>query len=68
MLDKKRRVTSIVLISAIILTLVSALMIKNGFLVLLCIIIEFCAYVWYMASYIPFARKSIVKCLTLVVK
>ena len=62
MIDKTRLYTSIVFLAALIMTLVSALIIQSGWLVLLFLIIQMCAYVWYVASYIPFARDCLRSC------
>jgi len=62
MIDKSRLFTSIVFLAALIMTLVSALIIESGWLVLLFLIIQVCAYIWYAASYIPFARDCMKGC------
>ena len=62
MIDKTRLFSSLVFLGALIMTLVSALWIESGWLVLIFLIIQFLAYVWYVASYIPFARDLLKGC------
>ena len=59
----RRRVASIVFIGALIGTLVSALVFGSKLLVLLFLMIQIPAYLWYCASYIPFAQDCIKSCL-----
>lgn len=63
MADKERRITSIIFISALIMTIVSAVLFESRLLVLLCLIVQIPAYIWYVATYIPFARDCILNCL-----
>jgi hypothetical protein len=55
MADKERRITTIVFFGAMIMILISVYVLKSKLLVLIFLIVEVCAYVWYTASYIPFA-------------
>jgi hypothetical protein len=48
--------------------LVSAYVFDSALLVLIFLIVEFCAYTWYVASYIPFARDCIKGCLKNIIK
>lgn len=64
MTDKTRIWTSIIFFTALFLTLFSALVLKNGLLVFIFLIIQFSAFVWYCASYIPFARDCIKGCIS----
>lgn len=57
-----RWLAAMLYVGAMILTLVSAFYAKSAFITLLCIIAQFCAMVWYVASYIPFGRRMIAKC------
>ncbi|KRX07341.1 hypothetical protein PPERSA_06956 [Pseudocohnilembus persalinus] len=59
MKNKERLITSIIFFTSMVMTLLSALVFKIPILVLVFIIIQFCSYVWYVASYIPFARGCI---------
>lgn len=63
MVDKERRICSIIYVCALTGTLVSALVLHSKLLVLLCLIVQIPAYIWYCASYIPFARDCIKSCL-----
>jgi hypothetical protein len=54
--DKKRWITSTIWFLAMIGTLFSALVLKAPALVLSCIIVQVCAFTWYIASYLPFGR------------
>jgi len=54
---------SVIYLTTLILTLVLAFTTKNGILVILCLAVQFCAMVWYAASYIPYGRAMIKKML-----
>ena len=62
MFQKKRRLTSIVFLASIVMTLVSALMFKNAWLVLLFMILQYTSFFWYSLSYIPYGRNIFCKC------
>ena len=59
----KRRVASIIFLGALIGTLVSALVFESKLLVLAFLMIQIPAYIWYCASYIPFAQDCIKSCM-----
>ncbi len=61
MTEKTRMWTTSVQFGSMIGVLVSALVLKVALLVLIFLILEVGAYVWYVASYIPFARDCIKK-------
>lgn len=63
MVDPERRVCSIIFACALTGTLVSALVFHSKLLVMLCLLVQIPAYIWYCASYIPFARDCIKSCL-----
>jgi hypothetical protein len=63
MVDPDRRICSIIFACALAGTLVSALVLHSKLLVLLCLVVQIPAYIWYCASYIPFARDCILGCL-----
>jgi Got1/Sft2-like family len=63
MVDKERRITTIVFFSAMIMVFVSCYALHSKLLVLIFLIVEICAYIWYAASYIPFAQNCIKGCL-----
>ncbi|CAF0944505.1 unnamed protein product [Adineta steineri] len=56
MFDSSRLIATIVFLASIVMTLISALVIKSGILVLIFVIVQFLALGWYTISYIPFAR------------
>lgn len=58
MFDEKRRVATIVYLSALVATLVIALWQgkKLVILVLLLVVVQFLALIWYTLSYIPYGR------------
>lgn len=63
MVDEKRRTTSIVFGSALLGTLVSAILLDSRLLVFVCLMVQIPAYIWYCASYFPFAQDCIKACL-----
>lgn len=62
--DKKRRITSIVFFGSMIMTLISVLFFKSAMMTLIFIFIQVCAYIWYMASFFPWGREILLKCLS----
>ncbi|CAF4404853.1 unnamed protein product [Rotaria sp. Silwood2] len=56
MFDPSRCIATLVFLVCVVMTLVSAIAIKIAALVLLFIILQFLALLWYTLSYIPFAR------------
>ena len=67
MFDEKRRWTSIVLFSSILLTLFVAFALDSlGFfqaiLLLICVLIQFGALFWYIIILIPYGRKMVCGC------
>ena len=63
MADPERRYTSIIFVGALIGTMVSSLFFHSKLLVLLFLIIQIPAFIWYTATYIPFAREFLISCL-----
>ena len=64
MFAKTRVLITIVFLLAIVMTLISAFAFKNGWLVLLFVIIQYCAFIWYSLSYIPYARTAVINSLS----
>jgi 1,4-dihydroxy-2-naphthoate octaprenyltransferase len=62
MFKRKRIITTIVFLLSIVMTLVSAIVIKKPILVIIFILIQYCAYFWYSLSYIPYGRDIFCKC------
>jgi hypothetical protein len=48
---------------ALLGTLVSAMLFDSRLLVFLCLMVQIPAYIWYCASYFPFAQDCIRSCL-----
>ena len=67
MTDKTRLAAGVIFIGSLIMTLISALVFKKALLVLIFLIIQICAYIWFVASYIPFARNCLKGCLKRIV-
>ena len=63
MVDEKRKLTTIVFVSALFGTLISAILFDSRILVFLCLIVQIPSYIWYCASYFPFAQDCIKSCL-----
>ena len=57
-----RAICTIVYFVSMALTLFVALYVQSGLLTLLCAAIQFCALVWYMLSYIPYAQNCLCSC------
>merc|ERR1712062_624642 len=62
MFAKTRAVATIVMLTALLLTLCSAFWWKKGVLALMFAIIQFMGMTWYAISYIPYARDAVLKC------
>ena len=63
MVDNERRITSALFIGALLGTLFSALVLESKIAVILCLVVQIPSYIWYCATYIPFARDCIKSCL-----
>lgn len=63
MFDSKRRWTSVIFLTAMVMVLVSALVFQNALMTLVFIVIEVSAFVWYVASYVPWGRNCLVGCI-----
>ena len=59
MVDDKRKVTSLVFVGALAGTLISAIWLESRLLVLLFLLVQIPAYIWYCASYFPLAQDCI---------
>eukprot|EP01118_Nematostelium_gracile_P003888 TRINITY_DN1454_c0_g1_i1.p1 TRINITY_DN1454_c0_g1~~TRINITY_DN1454_c0_g1_i1.p1 ORF type:complete len:166 (-),score=12.07 TRINITY_DN1454_c0_g1_i1:21-518(-) len=59
-----RIITSVVFVLAMALTLVAAFVLRLSILVVVAVVIQFCALTWYAMSYIPFARTLCKNCLS----
>lgn len=61
--DKKRRIASSIFLASMVMTLVSALVLHKPFLTLIFVVVQFCAFVWYIASYVPWGRDCLTGCI-----
>ena len=61
MMAPVRLFASIVYLASIVLTMFSALVLEHAILTVLLMLVQFCALLWYCASYIPFGRELITK-------
>jgi len=59
---ESRWIAASIYLGAMVMTLVAAFGMQHAEITVLCIILQFCAGVWYMLSYIPFGRKMLAKC------
>ena len=57
MIKPVRMWTTIVFFVAMICTIVFALTLPIVPLILTCVVVQMCAYIWYSLSYIPFAQR-----------
>lgn len=62
MADPTRAIATVAMLFFICLTLIAGLVWKNAGLCLLFFICQYLASLWYMLSYIPFARDAVKKC------
>lgn len=63
MFEETRLVATIVYLSAIVLTVVAAVVAKSPPFCIVCCIIQYLAMIWYGLSYIPYARNMVKNCL-----
>ena len=63
MFKDKRLIATIVMLTALVLTLCAALWWNKKPLAVLFVIIQYFAMAWYCLSYIPFARDAVKKCI-----
>jgi len=62
MVDPTRAVATGLMVLFTILTLIAGLVLRNAGITLICFICQYTACIWYMLSYIPFARNAVIKC------
>ena len=53
---------TLVYLASILVTVVAALVLEHALLTLVAMVVQFCALAWYSASYIPFGRLCIRRC------
>lgn len=61
MFDGKRIISTSIYIVSLVFTLIAALKFHSVILCLFFIIIQFCAFIWYCLSYVPFAQAMVMK-------
>ena len=62
MFEETRWIATTVYFVAMVATLVAALVIHQGWLVIICCIFQYLAMIWYGLSYIPYARTLVKSC------
>jgi len=67
MFNPTRLIATFVFLISIILTICAAVAWNNGVLCIIFLIIQMCAFVWYMLSYIPFGRDICCSCMKSIV-
>lgn len=63
MFNEERRGASVAYLSALALTMLCIFKVRIALLTVGAIVIQFCAMVWYSASYFPYGQKSLKRCL-----
>jgi len=63
MVKPVRLIASLIFVSSMIMTFVAIFVFENSILVIIFVIVQFCALVWYVLSYIPFGRKMCTMCM-----
>ena len=62
MFEPKRLIAVCVMVVMIVMTFVSAFVLKSGILCIVFCVLQFLSYCWYCISYIPFARETVMGC------
>jgi len=62
MFGESRRAASLIYFASMALTLYSAFELRRVLPTLISVVIQFCAFLWYSLSYIPFGRSLIKSC------
>lgn len=63
MKDPVRLNSSVVFISSLVMTLISVYVLHSKLLTIIFLIVQFCSYIWYILSYIPYGRDILMNCL-----
>eukprot|EP00494_Astrolonche_serrata_P007918 UN07952 len=63
MFDQHRAIATSIYLCSMIITLILAFTHQKLILILLFIVIQFCAGCWYVLSYIPFGRSMAKNCM-----
>ena len=59
MTDPIRKNASIIFISSLVMTLVSVYCFHSRFLTIIFVFLQFCSFIWYILSYIPYGRDCL---------
>lgn len=59
MKEESRREVSIIFVGSLIMTLICVYILKAKLLTIFFLVIQFCSYIWYCLSYIPFGRSVV---------
>eukprot|EP00808_Paulinella_micropora_P002812 g75786.t1 len=62
MMDPVRRVASLVMLLALVGCYLAAVFYPEAWLIILLMLLEFCAMFWYSLSYIPYGRNLFLRC------
>ena len=54
-----RRKAASIFLSSIVLTIISLYVIHSRLLTIISVIIQFCSYIWYIATYIPYGQECL---------
>ncbi|KAI8107249.1 hypothetical protein M9434_001892 [Picochlorum sp. BPE23] len=63
MMDSKRRTATLVYFCTLVLTILSAFLVKSRLLCLICIAVQYSALLWYSLSYIPYGQSMLLNML-----
>lgn len=64
MVDKTRIIATLIVLVMMIMTFISALVLKIAWLTIIFCILQYIALIWYGLSFIPFARDIVIKTVT----
>jgi hypothetical protein len=67
MAEPKRRMASLIFLGSMIGTFVSVFFFDIKILTLIFVVSQFCSYIWYVLSYIPFGREICGGCIKKIV-
>ena len=59
MTNPYRRKASMIFLSSIVLTFISLYILHSKILTILFVIIQFCSYIYYIMSYIPYGQECL---------
>lgn len=62
MTDKKRFIPSMIFLVAFIMTFISVYLIKSNVLTIICVVVQICAGLFYMLTFVPYGTSLFKKC------